>query len=137
MSHLYQIKSHSQIVIESCLRFSKDHRMLVESSCGSVLKIYFIPEAFEISKKLIIINVYGGTYYSHNWIIWNLEKFFEIVTNGNNQFCNHTTSSSMKTVLITFYYYYCLLPLFEAEMIMNHVFLDFSLINGSSKGKVV
>ena len=43
--------------LESCLRFSKDHRKLVKPACGSVLKIYFKPEAFEISKKLIIINV--------------------------------------------------------------------------------
>ena len=42
------------------MRFSKDHRKLVKPACGSVLKIYFKPEAFEISKKLIIINVYGG-----------------------------------------------------------------------------
>ena len=60
MSHLYQIKSHSQNVTESCLRFSKDHRiLLLKPACGSVLKIYFKPEAFEISKKLIIFNVYG------------------------------------------------------------------------------
>ena len=48
MSHLHYIKSHSQI-----------DRMLVKPACGSVLKIYFKPEAFEISKKLIIFNVYG------------------------------------------------------------------------------
>ena len=34
--------------------------MLVKPACGSVLKIYFKPGAFEISKKLIIIDVYGG-----------------------------------------------------------------------------
>ena len=58
MSDLYQIES--QIVtdkqaLESCLRFSKDHRiLLLKPACGSVLKIYFKPEAFEISQKLII-----------------------------------------------------------------------------------
>ena len=65
MSHMYTIKS--QIVtdkqaLESCLRFSKDHRMLVEPACGSALAaVYFKPEIFEtISKKPIIVIVCGG-----------------------------------------------------------------------------
>ena len=64
MSDLYQIES--QIVtdkqaLESCLRFSKDHRMLVEPACGSALAaVYFKAETFEISKKPIVVVVCGG-----------------------------------------------------------------------------
>jgi L-serine/L-threonine ammonia-lyase len=46
--------------VDSCLRFSTDHRLLVEPACGASLAVMYKPIDFLIDKENILIIVCGG-----------------------------------------------------------------------------
>jgi L-serine/L-threonine ammonia-lyase len=46
--------------VEACLRFSTDHRLLVEPACGASLSAVYRPAGFLKDKKNILIIVCGG-----------------------------------------------------------------------------
>ena len=61
--HKYEVVSHvvsDKAAVDACLKFSTDHRLLVEPACGASLAAVYNPVEFLMDKEDILIVVCGG-----------------------------------------------------------------------------